>query len=682
MTIAWSTSPLGWGWQRRRLCHFALLLFVAVFHGDLAAYSGPSTTIIRSPDGRNSIGLQAAEERGGQVCFWVSRNGQTIIGHSPLGPVLTSGETLGEGAYIVDVQKGRIDNSFHLYWGKTSTVTDRFSYAVVTLGTPSSLRWEVEMCAYDDGVAFRYRLLAQEGLQEFKLRDEVTRFEVAGQPTALFNTLDSFTTSHESLYEHKSLSAVPVGRLIDMPLLLTWPNGPAAALTEARVRHFAGMYLERSSNDRTALRCRLSPLPSHQGICVMGKTPQESPWRVVLLADTAGKLLESNLLLCLNDPPHGDFSWAHPGKTSFHWWYGEFEDDYRLPSERDVYVNRHRKYIDFCARNGIAYHAVSGDGLAWYVQSKTSYGMPMADADVRTARPELDLPAIIADARERGVGIRLWVHWKPLSEHLEEAFARYESWGIKGLMVDFLDRDDQEMIDFTERMLESAARHKLHIQIHGSSKFSGEQRSFPNLFNREGVLNLEYLKWSNLCTPAHNVNVAYTRALAGPVDYHLGGFRSVSRADFRPRDRAPVVMGTRCHNLALYVVYENPMPMVADAPNAYEGQTGFEFITEVPTTWDETRFLAGEPGEYVVLARRKDREWYLGGITNWTPREIEVPLDFLRSGDFRTRLYVDGSLDESQPNAITKRLRRVSAKSSVHVSLAPGGGFVGVLSEE
>jgi alpha-glucosidase len=277
------------------------------------------------------------------------------------------------------------------------------------------------------------------------------------------------------------------------------------------------------------------------------------------------------------------------------------------------------------------------------------------------------------------VGIRLWVHWKPLSEHLEEAFSLYEAWSVKGLMVDFLDRDDQEMIDFTERMLESAARHKLHIQIHGSSKYSGEQRTFPNLFNREGVLNLEYLKWSDLCTPQHSVNVAYTRALAGPVDFHLGGFRSVSRAEFQPRDRAPVVLGTRCHHLALYVVYENPMPMVADAPRAYEGQLGFDFIREFPTTWDETRFLVGEPGEYVVVARRKADAWHLAGITNWTPREIDVPLDFLPAGEFEARLYVDGSMDESQPNAIREQRQGVNAAAALRVSLAPGGGFVAVL---
>ncbi len=476
----------------------------------LTASADASKTTVQSPDGRNSIVLQSTDEDRDVVRVSVSRDRQQVLAPSPLGPVLTMGGALNEGSRIVTVRHGKSDDSFQLFWGKTSTVADRFSYAVVTLATPTDLRWEVELRAYDDGVAFRYRLLRQDGQREFAIREEVTQFNAVGEPTAFFNTLDGFTTSHESLYARKSLSAIPVAKLLDMPLLLVWPSGQAAAITEARVRHFAGMYLERRSNDSTALRCRLSPRPSDKDTCVVGTTPHESPWRVVLLADHAGKLLESNLLLCLNDPPQDDFRWARPGKTSFHWWYGEFEDDYKLSSERDVYFRRHRKYIDFCAENRIAYHAVSGDGLAWYVQSPTDYGTPAADADVLRARLELGLPQIIAYARDRGVGIRLWVHWKPLSEKLEEAFARYESWGVKGIMVDFLDRDDQEMVDFTERMLKSAARHKLHVQIHGSSKFSGEQRTFPNLFNREGVLNLEYVKWSDLCTPAHNVNVAYT----------------------------------------------------------------------------------------------------------------------------------------------------------------------------
>jgi alpha-glucosidase len=441
------------------------------------------------------------------------------------------------------------------------------------------------------------------------------------------------------------------------------------------------MYLERPSTDHSRLCGRLSPLPANKDVAVTAKPPLESPWRVILLSDAAGKLLESNLLLCLNDSPQGDFTWAHPGKTSFHWWYGEFEDFYKPPIKPGAYFEKHKQYIDFCAAHHIAYHAISGDGRSWYVQSDKpgDYGTPTPDADMCTPRPELELPRILDYAKQRGVGIRLWVHWKPLSRQLEKAFTLYESWGVKGLMVDFLDRDDQEMIDFTERMLESAARHKLHIQIHGSSKYSGEQRTFPNLFNREGVLNLEYLKWSNLCTPAHSVNIAYTRALAGPVDYHLGGFRAVSRKEFKPRDRAPVIMGTRANQLALYVVYENPMPMVADAPQSYEGQTGFEFIEQVPTTWDETRFLVGDPGEYIVLARRKGADWYIAGITNWTPREIDVPLDALGQGDFAGDLYTDGSLDESKPNPINKQHLRVNSAKPLQISMASGGGFVAIL---
>ena len=500
----------------------------------------------------------------------------------------------------------------------------------------------------------------------------------------MFNVLESFTTSHETLYEKKNCADIPVRQLMDCPLLLQWPNGPAAAITEARVRDFAGMYLERSSEKHQSLQVRLSPLHQAEGEetndgCVFGKTPVESPWRVVLLSDKAGELLESNLLLCLNDAPKYDYSWAKPGKSTFHWWYGDFEDDHESPNERETYVARHKKYIDFCAENNIAYHSISGDGFAWYKQSRIDYGTAAPDADCRVARPELGLPEIFAYAKQRGVGIRLWVHWKALDMHLEEAMSIYESWGVKGLMVDFLDRDDQEMLAYVDRMLDSAARHKIHIQVHGSSKYSGEQRTFPNLFNREGVLNLEYSKWSKLCTPAHSVNVAYTRALAGPVDFHLGGLRCVTREKFKPIDRAPNVMGTRCHHFALYVVYENPMPMVADGPHVYEGLKGFAFIRDVPTTWDETKFVVGEAGEYIVVARRSGENWYLAGITNWTRREVRVPLDFLGDGSYEANSWLDGTNADQDPNEVRAQRNVVSNVDHLEVKMATGGGFVAVV---
>ncbi len=329
-------------------------------------------------------------------------------------------------------------------------------------------------------------------------------------------------------------------------------------------------------------------------------------------------------------------------------------------------------------RHGIAYHAVVADDKPWYVQSGKSFS-PSPDTDILKPREELQLPRLLEHAKDRGVGIRLWVHWKPLDARLEEAFAAYENWGIRGLMVDFLDRDDQEMVNYCQRVLEVAERHKLHVQFHGSYKPSGEQRTYPHLFNREGVLNLEYLKWSARCTPDHNVAAAYTRMLAGPLDYHLGGFHSASRAAFRYADARPHVLGTRCHHLAMYVVYENPMPMVCDTPSSYEGQPGFELIEQVPTTWDATRFVTGDAGEYIVLARRNGDTWYLAAMTNWTPRKLDVPLSFLGQGSYAATIYHDGSLDEDQPNAIRIERRDVTPKETLPCALAPGGGFVAVI---
>ncbi len=672
------SSGLPRGCKRPWFTFCATILAAVVLGTPLTGRADVADAVVESPDGRNAIVLDTADDDDHSVRFTIRRDGHPLIGPSPLGPVLAGGTSLSKGATIVDVQRGKVDERFPLLWGKTSTVVNRGSQAVVTLATPSRLRWQVELRAADDGVAFRYRLPRQDALQNVELGDELTQFDLAGEPMAIFNTLDSFTTSHESLYEHKPLSKIPAGKLLDMPLLLVWPSGQAAAITEARVRHFAGMYLERPSGDspRFAAGCRRCPrertyassAPRRSkapGESCCWATPPASCWRATCCFASTTRRRAISVGLTLARP-------ASTGGTV----NSKTITSCRLSARS---ISTGIGSTSTFAQNNIAYHGVSGDGLAWYKQSKTGYGTAAPDADLLSPRAELALPEILAYARERGVGIRLWVHWKPLSEQLEEAFALYESWGVKGLMVDFLNRDDQQMIDFTERMLACAARHKLHVQIHGSSKNSGEQRTFPNLFNREGVLNLEYVKWSDRCTPQHSVDVAYTRALAGPVDYHLGGFRSVSRAEFKPRDRAPLVLGTRCHNLALYVVYENPMPMVADAPSSYEGQTGFEFITEVPTTWDETRFVSGEPGESIVLARRKDSTWYLAGMTNWTPRTIEVPLAFLPPGDFQATLYVDGSLDESQPNAITRRGQQVTANTTLPISMAPGGGFTAVL---
>lgn len=640
--------------------------------------TGERTVRVQSPDGKNTITLEhSGTGVQSTLTYTVRRDGNPVVEPSALQITLAGKGRLTQGVRIHTLKKDRLDETFSMPWGKSRTVRNVCSEARLRLESADGILWDLELRAYDDGVAFRSGFPEQESLRDFVLAEESTEFRLAGNPAVLFTTALSFTTSHENLYEHKPYSELPEQTLIDTPILAVWPDGPSAVLTEARLRDFAGMYCERIPGDESpALRIVLSPLPSQPEARVVGRAPHWSPWRVVLLADEAGQHMESNLLVCLNDPPQGDFSWVRPGKTTWHWWNGTAEEG--LPFECGMNFETHKHYIDFCARHNIAYHAVVADDMPWYRQSQAGFE-PGPDTDIVIPRPELEFPKILDYAGQRGVGIRLWVHWKALSDRLEEAFARYEEWGIRGLMVDFLDRNDQEMVRFCERVLESAARHKLHIQFHGSYMPSGEHRTFPNLFNREGVLNLEYLKWSARCTPQHNIDVAYTRSLAGPTDYHLGGFRAVPPARFEPRSNMPEVLGTRCHHLAMYVVYENPMPMVCDTPSSYEGQPGFEFLEDVPVTWDETRFLAGKAGEFVVLARRKGTTWYLGGMTNDIGREIAVPLHILDSGEYEAELFVDGSLSGDEPNAIRLERKAVTAETTLEVTTAPGGGFVAAI---
>ncbi len=629
---------------------------------------------VRSPDGKNSIELTGFGAQSNGLAFKISRGGRPIIDITSFTVRLAEGGELSGAAMLENIERSKLDERFPLPWGKTKEVVNRCERATAHLTDRLGVKWDIDLVAYDDGVAFRYRL--PEPGKQFSLTGELGDVRFTGVPTLHYTAWDRFTNDHESEFHRDPLTGVR-GPLLDLPLLAVWPDGLAAGLTEARIRDFSSLYLEPDADsDSEVFHLRLSPPPGKTNACVIGRTPHASPWRVVLLGDSAGRLLENNLLVCLNDPPAGDFSWAKPGKTTWHWWNGTLE---RGPSfVPGMNPETHKRYIDFCASNGIAFHAVISDTRPWHVQSAAGFS-PKPDTDIVTPRPELQLPEILKYARQRGVGIRLWLHWKSLAPRLEEAFQEYEDWGISGLMVDFLDRDDQEVVNFCERALESAARHKLHLQFHGSYKPSGEQRTWPNLFNRESVLNLEYLKWSKRCTPPHNVEAAYVRQLAGPLDYHTGGFHSISERAFVARDENPYVLGTRCHHLAMYVVYENPMPMVTDTPEAYEGQKGFDFIVKVPTTWDESRFVTGVAGDYIVMARRHGATWYVGGMTDWTSRKLSVPLHFLAPGRYEARLYVDGSMNEAEPNAIRMEVKTVRLDTSLPISMAPGGGFTAII---
>lgn len=587
-----------------------------------------------------------------------------------------SGRNILQGQVQGTMAVGQSDSTYNVLFGKANPIRNQYNEVTVDLQTSNKgiRNFQIVFRVYDDGVAFRYSIPRQSDSDSVELTDESDTFQFTGDPHGWPLYRENYTTSHEGLYASEDISQLKTNQLIDLPFLAQYEDGVSVAITEANLRNYAGMYLKASgSSEQRSLRSDLSPLPGQTQVKVRSQLPLNSPWRVLLVGSEVGKLIESNLILNLNEPSSiEDTSWIKIGKSTWYWWNGPYQEPVDFKCDLNLETMKH--YIDFCASNNIAFHSVMStvDEFPWYYQTQKGYG-PGPDSDVTRARPGVDMQQIVAYAKSRNVGIRLWAHWKPLSERLEAAFAQYEKWGISGLMVDFLDRDDQEMVLFSERVLQVAARHHLHIHFHGVWKPTGLQRTYPNLFNHEGVLNLEYLKWGDQCSPEHNLTVAFTRMLAGPMDYHLGGFRATNRNDFKPQAMKPSVLGTRCHHLAMYVVFENPMPMVCDAPTAYEGQPGFDFIREVPTTWNETRVIQAKVRNYIVVARRAGSDWYVGAMTDWTPRKLRVPLSFLSPGQYQAEIWADAS-DSSDPNRLSVTQRSVGPNDTLTLVMGSGGG--------
>ncbi len=659
--------------RKEALFTFILLLALSVLHATAA-----QPDALSSLDGRIQVSIQMPTPGSPDRPRWSATfRGEPILVGCGLGLQTADAGELMAGTRVLEKASRTIDQRVPVLFGKSDQAQDRFHETRYTLEASQRGRVDVVFRCYNDAIAFRYELPARQAAASVTITNETTSFGLAGEPIAFVQYLENYTTSHEHNVITTPFQRIRPGVLMDMPLTFSWQNKTFAAITEASLRHYAGMSLLRSAGPpvRDELVCQLTPRPD--GTKVVGPLPLKTPWRVVLIADRAGALLESGTIYCLNDPPaFKDTSWIKPGKITFHWWNGDVFDG--QPGLPILSVEMARKYIDFCAKYGIPIHSLTSTEnttTPWYHQSQPGVA-PGPDTDVTRPREGFDLAAIRRYAESKHVRLWTWVHQAALRGRVEEAFTAFEKLGWSGMMVDFFDHDDQDSVEFAESILESAARHHILIHFHGVWKPTGWQRTFPNLMNHEGALNLEYLKWSDRCTPEHNLMMAYTRLIAGPMDYHLGGFRAVPRAEFKPRNIAPNVLGTRCHMLAMYVCFDNPTPMVADYPTAYEGQPGFDFLTALPTWWDETRVLVGEVGELLVTARRKGETWYIGGMSAKRARDLALPLSFLSPGRHAVKIWKDAPDADSEPNHLAIETLNLSPTDTLKLHIALDGGFV------
>ena len=627
-------------------------------------------TVADSPDGRIRIefSLRKVGEIESVPHYRLTFRDKEIVGHSRLGVDLDGGALLGGSCEVQAVETRSLREEYTQVTGKRRAIVAQANEMILRLRETSPPRriWEVAFRIYDDGAAFRYRFPKQDGWDKLAIAGERTEFRFPADAKAFALPLNGFTTSYEKRYEVKTVKNLPKDWLLGLPLLLECPGGTWVAITEANMNEYAGMYLAPTGSG--LLSPRLSPLPKESVVAVRSSLPHSSPWRVLMVGDRIGRLVESDIVLNLSDPCQiKDTSWIKTGKTTFPWWNGFYEE--KVPFKPGLNTATAKYYIDFCASAGIPYHSLDGiDNIAWYGGPI----VPYEGADPTKAIEGLDLPEVIRYAKEKGIKLRLWMHWGAAEKYMEKAFPVFREWGIEGVMLDFMDRDDQEMNRFIRKAVRIAAENKLTITLHGCPKPTGLERTYPNLLTNEAVMNLEYDKWDKAgIPPEHEVTVPFTRMLAGPLDFHQGSFRTVKPEAFKPRNNAPLVMGTPPRTLASYVVYQNHLSMVADYPSAYRGHPGLPILAAIPTTWDDTKVLDAKVGEFAVIARRSGTDWHIGAMSDRHERTLEVPLTFLPANRYQAEIVAD---DEGAKAGLTVHKQLVTAKDILQLKLAAAGG--------
>lgn len=633
----------------------------------------PESLAFASPDGAIQVGFGVD---GGAAApeFHATFRGGDLLLPSPLGLALRGAPPLSAGLAIESKAERSVDREEALGFGKASRARDRFNEVEFSLRERAApgRRLRVTFRVYDDAIAFRYTVPEQPSLPAVEIAEELTELSFAGSPLAHYLPLD-FGSAYEYFYSHARLGSIDPGVNLALPLLLECPRGAFVGVTEAALTDYAGLYF-RSVPGTGRLRAILAPSPGDPGVKVRGVAPFSSPWRVLLVGGSPGALLESNVVRLLNPPPEtGDTSWIHPGKVVFGWWNG-YEMPDSPPFVAGVNTPTITRFIDFAAENRIPYVSLDGTNEeAWYGGPVFEY----KGQDITRANPRLDLPGILAYARSRGVRIRLWMHWQGLEKYRDTALPLFESWGVSGIMVDFINGDSQERVRFVTSVVRDAARHHLTVNFHGVYKPTGIERTYPNLLSYEGVLGTEYDKWDRKgSTPEHEMDTLLVRMLAGPLDIHQGSLHPVVPEAFVPNNR-PSTQGTITRQMAAYVAYDNPLPMLADSIAAYRAQPALlAYIRDVPTAWDETRVLEARADQLLVIARRSGRDWYVAGVNDRTARSIRIPLGFLGDGDWSAQLLADGADADVAPAHYDSRRSVVRRTDTLQATLARAGGFV------
>ncbi|MGE5796096.1 MAG: glycoside hydrolase family 97 catalytic domain-containing protein, partial [Ignavibacteria bacterium] len=525
--------------------------------------------------------------------------------------------------------------------------------------------------AYNDGIAYRFKTHINDTITVTK---ENIEFNLADDYNIYFPEEDSFFSHQERIYKFLKISQVPSSKFSSIPALIDCGK-TKIGITEADLFDYPGFYLTHTDSNSLKLNAVFPGCPreveqtndrdvkviKHADYLARTIGARDFPWRVLIITENDEDLIASQMIYRLASPSKiNNASWIKPGKVAWDWWNAL--NIYGVDFQSGVNTETYKYYIDFASEYGIEY-VILDEG--WYKAG-----------NLLDVNPEINLSEIIDYGKQKNVGIILWVIWKTLDDQWNVAFNMFDSLKIKGIKVDFMQRDDQWMVNFYERVAKEAAKRELLVDFHGAYKPTGLLRTYPNVISSEGVMGNEWNKWSENITPEHTVTIPFIRMLAGPMDFTPGGMLNAAKEDFKIVFNRPMTQGTRCHQLAMYVVYESPLQMLCDNPSNYlkEGEC-LDFLSAVPTVWDTTIVLDAKVSDYVLIARRSGNEWFIGAMTDLAPRNLTLNCSFLKDGDYNIEFYRDGVNAVRYAGDYKMVKSEISASDKLKLHLAPGGGW-------
>jgi alpha-glucosidase len=642
------------------------LLFSLLFASTVFSSFGKEYKV-SSPDGKISATVNVEKE----IRWSATLDGKEIFNSSKIALILDNGKVLGENEKVSKIKTSQLNEVIKpVVANKRSEITDNCNILVISFKSGFSLQFR----AYNDGVAYRFETFLKD---DITVKNEVSEYQFPSGTHSWYPFETSFMSHNERTFIYSSLDTIGNKHLASLPALFQ-VNGVNVLVTESDIEDYPGMWLVGQGSGKISATWAKYPdgekLNRDRDLLVtstkdyIAKTTgtRTFPWRTFIIATSDIKLLESDLVFKLAAPNKiEDTRWIKPGHVAWDWWNANniYGVDFVAGINNDTY----KYYIDFASKNGIEY-IILDEG--WYKLG-----------NVLEQVPGINVAELCRYAESKKVGIILWVVWKSFWDKIDEAILQYEKWGVKGVKVDFMQRDDQKIVNFYLEAAKKTAEHHLLIDFHGSYKPDGLGRTWPNALTREGVKGMENNKWSKEVNPDHDATLPFTRMVAGPMDYTPGAMVNMDKTNFNPQFTRPESQGTRAHQVALYVIFESPLQMLSDSQSNYmKEQETTDFILSIPVVWDDIKGLDGKVGDYILLARRSGKDWFVGALTDWKSRDMNLDLSFLPAGDYTIDIFQDGINADKFASDYKHLKSNVKSGDKMKIHLAPGGGWAAKIS--